>query len=216
MDMSNISESKIEPIKTGTITIGIVCKDGIVLAADKRATADHFIANKRETKIAKLTENIVVTTAGGVSDIQMIVKLTRAELELKRIRTKQFPFVHEAANLFASVVYQNIRKMSPIIGVTHFVLGGADSQGFGLYDIYPDGSLSKVNDYVTSGAYGRIMGYGILENEWKPNLTLEEGKKLALKVARTAAKRDSSVGNGVNIVVIDKNGVGKITEEKIE
>jgi len=207
---------KFDPVKTGTITIGIVCKDGVILAADKRATADYFIANKRETKIAKLTDNIAVTTAGGVSDIQMILKLTRAELELKRIRTKQLPNVKEAANLFGGIVYQNIRKYSTIVGVTHFVLAGVDPSGFGLYDIYPDGSVSKVNDYVTSGAYGRIMGYGILENEWKPNMSLEEGKKLALKIARTAVKRDVSVGNGVNILVIDKKGVSEITEEKIE
>jgi len=211
----NESET-LKPLKTGTITVGIVCKEGIVLAADKRATSEIWIASKREDKIHKLTDNIAITTAGGVSDIQMILKMTKAELELKRIRTKHLPRVKEAANLFGNIVYQNIRKMSPIMGLTHFVLGGVDSTGFTLYDIYPDGSVSMITDYVTSGAYGRFMGYGILENEWKPNMSIDEGKKLALKVARTAAKRDASVGNGVNLVVIDKNGVGKINIEKIE
>ena len=207
---------KITITKTGTVTIGLVCKEGIILAADRRATADVFISSKDETKVIKLTENIAVTIAGGVSDIQMVLKMTKAELELKRIRTKEAPSVKEAANLFAGIVYQNIRKMSPIIGISHFIIGGVDSSGFSLYDISPDGAIKKSSDYVTSGAYGSIMAYGLLENEWKPNMSFEEGKKLALKVARTAAKRDASVGNGVNLIVIDENGVGEITLEKIE
>ncbi len=212
-----MSESeKMNIVKTGTTTVGIVCKDGIVLAADKRATADHLIADKNVTKVVKLSDNIAVTIAGGVSDIQMVLKLTKAELELKRIRTKHLPSVKEAANLFAGIVYQNIRKFSTIIGVSHFIIAGVDSDGFSLYDVAPDGAVSKREDYATSGAYGAILAYGILENEWKPNLSIEDGKRMALNVLRTAVKRDASVGNGINITVIDKNGVGEIKTEKIE
>jgi len=211
-----MNEQTFEPTKTGTTTAGIVCKDGIVLAADKRASADHLIVDKKVTKVVQLTENIAVTIAGGVSDIQMVLKMTKAELELKRIRTKQLPSVKEAANLFSNILYQNIRKMSMIVAISHFIIGGVDSDGFHLYDVAPDGAVSKKDDYATSGAYGAIIAYGILENQWKPNLSIEEGKKMVLSVLRTAVKRDSSVGNGVNMVVIDKNGVGKITLEKIE
>ena len=207
---------KLNIVKTGTTTIGIICKEGIVLAADKRATSDHFISDKNVQKVIKLADNIAVTIAGGVSDIQMVLKLTKAELELKRIRTKHLPTVKEAANLFAGIVYQNIRKFSTIIGVSHFIIGGVDSDGFSLYDVAPDGAVSKKDDYATSGAYGAIMAYSTLENEWKPNLPIEEGKRMALSVLRTAVKRDASVGNGINLVVIDKKGVGEITLEKIE
>ena len=215
--MNQTEEIKnLDVLKTGTITVGLICKDGIVLAADKRATSDAWIANKKETKLYKLADNVAFTTAGVVSDIQMIIKLTKAELELKRIRTRHLPSVKEAANLFAGIVYQNIRKFSPIPGLTHFILGGVDSDGFSLYDIYPDGSISRIEEFVLSGAYGRIMGYGILENEWKPNLSVEEAKKLAIKVCRSAVKRDASVGDGINIAVIDKNGVNPIAFEKID
>src|SRR3989344_3497042 len=134
---------KLSIIKTGTTTVGILCKEGVVLAADKRATADHLIADKSVTKVVRLADNIAVTIAGGVSDIQMILKLTKAELELKRIRTKQLPSVKEAANLFAGIVYQNIRKYSTIIGVSHFIIGGVDSDGFHLYDVSPDGAVAQ-------------------------------------------------------------------------
>lgn len=212
--MNKMDEIKI--VKTGTTTVGIVCKDGIVLAADKRATSDHLIADKSVTKVIRLSDNIAVTIAGGVSDIQMVLKLVKAELELKRIRSKQVSSVKEAANLFAGIVYQNIRKYSTIIGVSHFILGGVDSDGFHLYDVSPDGAVARKDDYATSGAYGAIMAYAILENEWKPNLSIEDGKKIALSILRTAVKRDASVGNGINMTVIDRKGVGEITLERIE
>lgn len=201
--------------KTGTTTVGIVCKDGIVLAADKRSTADHFIADKRAKKIFKITDNIAVTTAGVVSDVQLILKLTRAELKLKTIRTKTLPSVKEAANLFASIVYENIRKFSPILGISSFIIAGKDPQGFAMYEIGIDGSVSEMKDYVTTGAYGSFIAYGILENEWNQNISIEEGRKMALKVVATAIKRDSSVGDGIDIVIIDKSGVGEIKEEKV-
>jgi len=209
-------EDKIQIIKTGTCTVGIVCKDGIILAADKRASAgEGLIVDKEAQKVHKLTSNIVVTIAGVVSDIQMVLKLVKAELQLKRIKTKKLPTVKEAANLFASVVYQNIRKYSPIMGISHFIIGGKDSSGYALYDVSPDGSITKKENFATSGAYGSIIGLGMLDNEWKPALSLEEGKKLAFKVINTAIKRDATVGEGINYVFIDKNGLSEIKEEKV-
>lgn len=216
MDNIGIEELRRSAVK-GTTTVGVVCREAIVLAADKRAVAGetYFIADKGIRKIHKITDNILVTSAGIVSDIQLIVKLTRAELKLKTIRTKTLPTVKEAANLFASILYQNIRKLSPIIGITHFVVGGKDTEGFHLYEVTPDGSISEKNDYVASGAYGSIIGYGILEDEWRPNLSVEEGKQLAVKVVKTAIKRDASVGGGIDIAIVDKGGVRVLEEERI-
>ena len=202
--------------KSGTATVGIVCKDGIVLGADKRASLGetYFIANLRAMKIFKLTDNIAVTFAGLVSDMQLLIKIVRAELKLKSVRTKVSPTVKEAANLFGSIVYQNIRKFSPIPGITHFIMGGRDHEGLHLYEICVDGTIDEYKNFLTSGAYGSIMGYGILENEWKEGMTVEEGKKLALKVLSTAIKRDASVGEPFNMVIVDEKGVGEIAEFK--
>ena len=208
-------EEKIQVAKTGTCTVGIVCKDGLVLAADQRMSGGEGFIFGKIKKIFKLTDNIVVTTAGNVSDVQYVMKLAKAELQLKRIKTKKLPTVQEAANLFAAICYQNIRKFSTIVGISHFIMGGKDSSGFVLYDITPDGSIIEETKFATSGAYGSIIGLGILDNEWEPNMSLEEGKRLALKVIHTAIKRDGTVGEGINLVVIDKNSVGEIKEEKL-
>jgi len=202
--------------KTGTATVGIVCKDGIILAAEKRAVLgeSYFIASKKMKKIFEISKGIVVTTAGLVSDIQMMLKIVKAQLRLKELRTKSSTTVKEAANLFGSIAYQNIRQFSTIPGIVHFLIGGKDANGFSLYEVSFDGTVSEHDDYITSGSYGSIMAYGILENEWNPNITVNQGAELALKVLRTAIKRDAGTGDGIDLVVIDKNGLEE-REEKV-
>ena len=99
-------------LKTGTTTLGIVCKDGVVLAADKRATAGNMIVDKRADKVHVLSDDFAVTIAGTVSDAQLIIKLIKAELKLKEVRTYKKPTAKEAANLLGGILYSNIRRMS--------------------------------------------------------------------------------------------------------
>src|SRR3989344_3200053 len=120
-------------IKTGTTTVGIVCREGIVLAADKRATAGYLLVNRKEEKIIQISDNLAVTTAGIVSDVQLLVKIIKAQLKLDEIRRGKPVNVKEAANLLAGLLYSNIRKFSRIPGIAAFLLGGKDSSGFYLY-----------------------------------------------------------------------------------
>ena len=70
--------------KTGTTTVGIVCKDGIVLAADKRGTFGgdsgvSYIASREENKIQQVNDRIIVTIAGVSSDLQKVIKLIKKQ-----------------------------------------------------------------------------------------------------------------------------------------
>src|SRR3990167_438695 len=202
-------------LKTGTTTIGIVCKDGIVLAADKRATSGYLIAWKKFDKIISVTNNIAVTVAGTVSDVQLLTKYLMAELKLKNIRTGRETTVKEAANLLANFVYNNIRKFSIIPGISHFIIGGKDSSGFHLYDLSPDGSIVEVDDYISSGS-GSVMAFGVLETLYKKGLSVEEGVKLAAKGINAAVQRDIASGNGIDIITITREGIKKVFSKEIE
>ncbi|MBN1646088.1 proteasome subunit beta [Candidatus Woesearchaeota archaeon] len=203
----------IEQLKTGTTTVGVKCKDCIVLAADKRATAGHFIADKRVEKVKKINDTMALTTAGSVSDLQLLEKYIKAELKLKEIRSGRTNTVKEAANLLSSLVYSNIRAFSAIPGITHFLFGGTDNSGLHLYELYPDGSLTHIQDFVSSGS-GSVMAYGVLETLYKENLNEGEGIELVVKALNAALQRDSASGNGVDIFVINSSGVRKV-ETKI-
>ena len=204
-----------ELMKTGTTTLALLCKDGIVLAADKRATSGYLIANKKFDKILSITDDIAVTVAGTVSDVQLLAKYIKAELKLKRIRTDRESTVKEAANLLSMMVYNNIRKLSLIPGISHFIVGGKDEQGFHIYDLSPDGSIAEIDDYNTSGS-GSVMVYGVLETLYKKNMSMDEGIKLAAKSINAAVQRDIASGNGINIVTITKDGIKKVLSKDID
>ncbi|MBW2992024.1 proteasome subunit beta [Candidatus Woesearchaeota archaeon] len=203
-----------ENIKKGTTTLGIVCKDGIVLAADRRATAGGMVVGKKTEKIQLINGNMAVTLAGTVSDAQLLTKLIKAELKLKEIRTGRKPTVKEAANLLGGMVYENIRRMSLIPGISHFLLGGTDNTGEFLYDLFADGSVTLVDDYISSGS-GSVFAYGLLETSYKKDITTDEGVKLAIKAINAALQRDTATGCGVDIVKISKDGVKKVFEQEI-
>ncbi|HJX05363.1 MAG TPA: proteasome subunit beta [Candidatus Nanoarchaeia archaeon] len=201
-------------LKTGTTTVGLVCKDCVVLAADKRATAGNFIASKKVEKVVPINERMALTTSGVVSDIQLLIKLLKAELKLKSIRVDREPTVKEAANLMANIVYSNIRKMSMIPGITHFLLGGADEDSAQLYDLFADGSITDIDDFVASGS-GTEIAYGVLEANYKKDLTEAEGVELALKAVNAAMQRDSASGEGIDVYVISKAGMRKAAQKKV-
>ena len=202
-------------LKTGTTTIGLVCKDGLVLAADKRATSGYLISWKKFDKIIPITSSIAVTVAGTVSDVQLLVKYLKAELKLKDLRTGRSTTVKEASSLLANFVYNNIRKFSIIPGISHFIVGGVDSSGFHLYDLSPDGSIVEVDDYISSGS-GSVMVFGVLETLYKKGLSVEEGVKLAAKGINAAVQRDIASGNGIDIVTITKDGVKKVFSKEFD
>ena len=198
-------------LKTGTTTIGIVCKDCIVLAADKRATAGNLIADKRTRKVLPVTSRIAITTAGSVSDLQLLHKYLVAELKIKAMRSDgKEALVGEAANLLAGWTYHLIRSSW---GVVHFLVGGYDTAPR-LYDVYPDGSIMDHDDYVTSGS-GSVFALGVLENKYKRGLSREDGVKLAVQAINASLARDSASGNGIDVFVIDKNGSQQVLSKDV-
>jgi proteasome beta subunit len=208
-------EEQLKQLKTGTTTLGMVCKDGIVIAADKRATAGNMIVDKRADKVHIISDDMAVTIAGNVSDAQLIIKLIRAELKLKEVRTGKKPSVKEAANLLGGLLYSSIRQMSMFPGIAHFLLAGKDSSGVYLYDLFPDGSVTKMRDFVSSGS-GSVFAYGVLETQYRPDMSVADGIKLAVKSVNTALQRDSASGNGIDVVVVTEKEIKKVMQKEME
>lgn len=208
-------ETKENVLKTGTTTMGIVCKDGIILAADRRATMGNIIADKKAQKIHQISDNIAMTIAGTVSDAQLLIKLIKSEMRLKHIRTGKELILKEAANLSSRLVYNNIRQMSMIPGITHFLMGGKDIYGYHLYDIFVDGSITQCDDFVSSGS-GSISAYGVLETLYKKDMSVEDGIKLVVKALNAALQRDSASGSGYDVITITEQGFKQVLAKEID
>jgi len=202
-------------MKTGTTTLGIVCKDGIVMGADRRTTAGGLIANKKTRKVLKLTEKLWVTMAGTASDAQLLIRIAQAEFRLKRIRAGRDCTIKEAAYFMSRMVYNNLRKPSIVPGVSHFLLGGYDHTGYYLYDVFPDGTITEIDDFISSGS-GSVMVYGVLETLYSPDMTTEKAIPLVVKAINAAMQRDTASGNGLDVVVITKDSAKKVFEKEID
>ena len=210
-----MQDSQMNQLKTGTTTVGLVCRDGIVIGADRRATAGYLVVDKRAQKVHIINDSIALTIAGNVSDAQLLIKLFKAELKLKEIQTNRRVNMKEAANLLGGFLYSAIRQMSMMPAITHFLLAGVDNVGYHLYDLYPDGSVTEVTDYTSSGS-GSVMAFGLLENLYRKDLNVEEGVKLIVKSINSALQRDIATRNGVDLITITKDGVKKAVEKELE
>jgi len=201
-------------LKTGTTTVGIVCKDGVILAADKKVTAGDLISSLNFEKVVLVNDNLAVTTAGMVSDVQLVLKVARAQIKLEELRRGKELTTKESVNLFSGLVYSNIRKYSPIPGITAFLLGGKDNAGMHLYNLGPDGSMSEIDTYSCDGS-GMPYALGVLESQYKPNMSLEEGKRIAIAAVSASMNRDVASGGGIDIVTITKDGIKKVYSERL-
>jgi len=202
-------------MKTGTTTLAMLCKDGVVLAADRRMTAGTMIVSKKFQKIIPLNDDIAITIAGMVSDAQLLTKIIKAQLRLDTIRRGKKPNTKEIANLIGSLVYGNIRKFSTIPGIVGFMLAGRDDRGYHLYDIGVDGSVNEQEEYYCEGS-GSEFALGVLEAGYNKDLNVDEGIKLGLKALNSALQRDVASGSGYDIVTITKDGAKKILEKEIK
>ncbi len=214
--MDDMNELKNSILKTGTTIIGIVCKDGIVMAADRQATAGNIVVSKKTPKIVKINDYLVAAWTGGVADAQMLGKLISAELRLKELRSRTRPTVREAANLVSQITYNQIRRLSSIPNIVGSLIGGINEDGsFEIYTIEPAGSVLKVEDYDANFGSGMPYVLGYLERNWKENQPIEKGIEQAIEAIKSSTQRDTGSGYGFDVFVITKDGIKKVIEQEI-
>lgn len=133
---------------------------------------------------------------------------------MRKIRLGRPNKANEAANLVSGIVYGNIRRFSVIPGVVHFLFAGNDTEGTKLYDIYPDGSIQEIDKFVASGS-GSMFAFGVFESQYEENMSEKEAVDLAKKAVNAALQRDSASGGGIDVVVINKDGVKKVYHKQV-
>jgi 20S proteasome alpha/beta subunit len=210
------SDLKQQILKSNTSLVGIVCKDGVVMGADRRSTAGTLILNKKSEKIHKVNENMLASYTGTVSDIILTNKVIAAELRLKELKTKARPTVSEAANLLSMMIYKNIRTPSMIPSMVGTLLAGVNEDGTTeLYSIEPAGSPVKVDEYDANFSSGMPYILGLLERLWKKDISVKEGVELAKEALKASTQRDTGSGNGIDVFTVTKEGIKHVVAEEI-
>jgi proteasome beta subunit len=196
--------------KTGTTTLGMVCKDGVVIATEKRATMGTLIAHKNTQKLYKIDEHLALATAGLVGDLQVLARYLNAEANLYRLKRDARMPVKSAATLMSNILNQ--RKFYPYY--VQLVLGGYDSTGGHVYSL--DAAGGAIPDKYTSAGSGSPYVYGVLEDNYRDDMTASEGIDLAVRAITAAMNRDSASGGMINVAVINEDGFKEIPENEIK
>ena len=196
--------------KKGTTTLGLVFKDGIVAAAEHRATMGTLIAHKVTKKIFKIDEHMLLTTAGLVGDAQLLARLLKVEAELYKLEREEVMPVKGAATLMANILNQ--RKFYPYY--VQLIIAGTDTTGPHVFSL--DAAGGAIEDIYTTTGSGSPYVFGVLEDNYKEGMNEDDAINLAIRAITAAIKRDSASGNGMDVVVITKKAYRELSSDEIE
>src|SRR5919198_5873927 len=183
----------------GATVVGISYNDGVVLAAEKRVSFGNFVVNKNIKKTFSVTDHVGAACAGMVADMQVLVRQVEALSKIRKLETRRNVPPNSIAKLMSVIMFE--RRFFPLL--TQVIVGGIDTKPE-IYTLDPLGSVLP-DEYAAVGT-GAEMALGIIDSEYKPDMSEEKAKELAVKAIRSSIQRDSSSGDGVDLLWITTNG----------
>jgi proteasome beta subunit len=187
----------------GATTIGVVCKDGVILASEKRVTYGNFVMSKGGKKVFKITDQIGAACAGLVGDMQILTREVEAQANLFSMDVGRRISVRSAAKLMANILFN--RRYAPLF--TQTIVGGLDKEGPSLYVLDVLGSVIP-DKYAVVGS-GTEIAMGVLEEGYKEGISIEDAKALVTRAIKSAISRDAMSGDGIDFLIITKEGIAE-------
>jgi proteasome beta subunit len=192
----------------GTTTIGIIFHDGVVLATEQRATMGNLVASRKAKKVYQISDRIGMTTAGGVGDAQQMARLMNVECNLYQVRRGKPISVGAASTLLSNYLNQN--RYYPYY--VQLLVGGVDEAGPALFSVDAMGGATREEEIVATGS-GSPIAYGVLEDQYHPDMSEPEASDLAKRSLKAAMRRDIGSGEDISIVVITREKYEEYTEK---
>ncbi len=192
----------------GTTTVGVVCKDGVILSSDTRVTMGFFVAHKKGKKIYKIDDHLAMTISGNVADAQRTVDILKVNAHLYRLNIGRPLPVSSAARLIANLLFST--RLAPMIA--QVLVGGVDDSGAHVFSLDPFGSLTEEKCVATGS--GSPIAYGVLEDKYKEDVTIKNLLSVVVRAVDSAMKRDAASGDSFDVVVINKEGYRELTDEE--
>ena len=202
--------SKEYGILKGTTTVGVVCKDGVILGTDTRATMGNFVASKHAKKVYQITDNLAMTIAGGVAVAQRVVEILKVNASLYDLEKNRRMPVSSAARLVQSILFSN--RSSGTLLPLQAIIGGYDETGPHVYNLDPYGSLME--EIMVSTGSGSPYAYGVLEALFKEDSTVNEMLSVVVRAVDSAMKRDVASGDSFDVAIINDEGFRELALEE--
>ncbi|MFW9772266.1 MAG: proteasome subunit beta [Candidatus Heimdallarchaeota archaeon] len=193
-------------IKTSTTTVGIIVKDGIVVGTESQATAGYTVATKTAQKLFKINDYTCATISGGVADCQYIVNQLKAFSRLKEVEEEKVPEPKYIASVTRNILFSGRSYYLAMMIIGGFSL--KEKQGK-LYGVDLLGTLYEEEDFIAFGS-GGPFSLGVLEADWKPNMTTNAGIELLKMAISSSRERDAASGFHIQICTINKEGYKQV------
>jgi len=192
----------------GTTTVGVVCKDGVILASDTRVTSGYFVAHKKGKKVYQIDDHLAMTISGVVADAQQVVDVLKANAHLYRLNTGRRIPVSTAARLVANFLFSV--RFAPMIA--QVLVAGVDNTGPHVFSVDPFGSLTEEKCVATGS--GSPVAYGVLEDKYKEDTKIGELLSIVVQAIGSAMKRNIATGDSFDVAVIDEKGFRELSDEE--
>ncbi len=192
----------------GTTTIGVVCRDGIIVASDTRVTMGTFVAHKKGKKVYKIDDHLAMTISGSVADAQRTVDILKANAQLYKLNAKRPMPIGSAARLIANLFFSS--RLAPMIA--QVLVGGVDATGPHVFSLDPFGSLTEEKCVATGS--GSPIAYGVLEDKYKEDMAIKDLLSVVVRAVDAAMKRDSASGDSFDVAVIDGKGYRELGNDE--
>jgi proteasome beta subunit len=190
-----------EPYMPGATTVGVVCKDGVLLASERRYSYGTFVMSKSAKKMFKITDSIGVACAGIIGDMQVLSREVLAYMNIYRYERGREATVKNAAKVMVNVL--SSRRMFPYLAQT--IIAGVDEGKPDLYVLDPIGSV--LGDKFAAVGTGAEVAMGVLEAEYRDGLSVEEARPIVMRAVRSALARDISSGDAIDLMTITHGGL---------
>ncbi len=190
----------------GATAVGITFDGGVVFASEKRIAFGNFLVSKSTKKTFSITPKVGATCAGLVADMQILTLQISALAKIRKMEIKRDVPPNTVAKMMSNMMYE--RRYFPLL--TQVIVGGVVDKPI-MYTLDPLGSVLP-DEYAAVGT-GAEMALGVLDPQFKANMTKDEAIDLAKRAVRSAALRDSASGDGLDVLVITKDGTEEFTED---
>jgi len=185
----------------GTTTLAFVFGKGVCVAVDSRASMGSYIGSGTVKKVIEISPFLLGTMAGGAADCSFWERNLSFQCRLHELREGRRISVAAASKLLGNQVYY-YRGMGLSMGT--MIAGWDENKGPALYYIDSDGTRLK-GDKFSVGS-GSTYAYGILDNNYRKDLTVAEAVEVGKRCIYHATRRDAYSGGTINVYVIEEKG----------
>lgn len=183
----------------GATAVGITYDNGILLASEKRVSYGNFVVNKNTKKTFTVTDHVGAACAGMVADMQVLVRQVSALSKIRRLETRRDVQPNSVAKLMSVIMFE--RRYFPLL--TQVIVGGITDKPE-IYTLDPLGSV--LPDRYAAVGTGAEMALGVMDADYSENLDEEKATTLALRSIRSSIQRDSASGDGIDMLIINRDG----------